>query len=57
MTAEYTEEDLAQARNRSVLGRMGRPEEIADAARFLISDRATFITGEVMNVNGGGSFA
>ena len=40
-----------------MLGRMGRSEEIADAARFLISDRATFITGEVMNVNGGGSFA
>ena len=57
MTADYTEEDVAQARSRSVLGRMGRPEEIADAARFLISERASFITGEVMNVNGGGSFA
>ena len=39
------------------LGRMGRPEEIADAARFLISERASYITGEVMNVNGGASFA
>ncbi len=57
MTAGYTAEDRANASGRAVLGRMGRPEEIADAARFLISDRASFITGEVMNVNGGGSFA
>ena len=57
MTAEYSEQDRANVRNRSVLGRMGRPEEIADAARFLISDRASYISGEVMNVNGGASFA
>ena len=57
MTANYTEKDVAQAQSRSVLGRMGRPEEIADAARFLISERASFVTGEVMNVNGGASFA
>ena len=57
MTAGYTEQARANARSRAVLGRMGRPEEIADAARFLISERASYITGEVMNVNGGGSFA
>ena len=57
MTAGYTEQARANAHSRAVLGRMGRPEEIADAARFLISERASYITGEVMNVNGGGSFA
>ena len=57
MTAGYSEQARANARSRAVLGRMGRPEEIADAARFLISERASYITGEVMNVNGGGSFA
>ena len=57
MTAGYTEEARANVGNAAALGRMGRAEEIADAARFLISDRASYITGEIMNVNGGASFA
>jgi 3-oxoacyl-[acyl-carrier protein] reductase len=35
------------------LGRFGRPEDIAGAVRFLCSDEAAFITGEVMLVDGG----
>ncbi len=35
------------------LGRVGRPEEIAGAVLYLASDLATFITGEILNVNGG----
>lgn len=35
------------------LGRLGRPEEIAAAARFLCSADATFITGHILDVNGG----
>jgi 3-oxoacyl-[acyl-carrier protein] reductase len=35
------------------LGRMGLPEEISDAALFLASSRAGFITGEVLDINGG----
>ncbi len=35
------------------LGRMGRPEEVAEAVVFLVSDAASFITGESINVNGG----
>ncbi len=35
------------------LGRVARPEEIAAPVLFLASDLATFITGEILNVNGG----
>jgi NAD(P)-dependent dehydrogenase (short-subunit alcohol dehydrogenase family) len=37
----------------SVLGRIGRPEEIARVARFLLSDDATFVTGQAIVVDGG----
>jgi 3-oxoacyl-[acyl-carrier protein] reductase len=35
------------------LGRLGDPEDIAGAVRFLVSDEAAFITGEVLLVDGG----
>lgn len=35
------------------LNRLGRPEEIADAAVFLVSKQASFITGAVLDINGG----
>jgi 3-oxoacyl-[acyl-carrier protein] reductase len=35
------------------MGRVGRPEEIAKVVRFLCSDEASYITGQVISVNGG----
>ncbi|MEG1990605.1 MAG: SDR family oxidoreductase [Christensenella sp.] len=35
------------------LGRFGKTEEIANAAVFLCSDEASFVTGAVLDVNGG----
>jgi NAD(P)-dependent dehydrogenase (short-subunit alcohol dehydrogenase family) len=35
------------------MGRLGRPEEIADAILFVTSDKASFITGQIIDVNGG----
>jgi 3-oxoacyl-[acyl-carrier protein] reductase len=36
-----------------LLKRLGRPSEVADAAVFLASDAATYITAQTINVNGG----
>nr|MBP7471443.1 3-oxoacyl-ACP reductase FabG [Prevotella sp.] len=35
------------------MGRFGKPEEVAAAVGFLVSDEASYITGEVININGG----
>ena len=37
----------------TLMGRKGRPEEIAAMVRFLCSDEARFITGQTIHVNGG----
>jgi 3-oxoacyl-[acyl-carrier protein] reductase len=44
---------MARVTGQIPLGRVGRPEELAGAVVFLASDLATFITGEILNVNGG----
>ncbi|MEM9255337.1 MAG: SDR family NAD(P)-dependent oxidoreductase [Pseudomonadota bacterium] len=39
----------------AAMGRLGEPEEIAEAVVFLCSDRASFITGQILSVDGGAS--
>jgi 3-oxoacyl-[acyl-carrier protein] reductase len=43
----------AQSRARIPVGRYGRPEEYGDAAAFLAGDRASYITGSVLRIDGG----
>src|SRR5260370_230595 len=49
-----SEEEIAGAGRALPLGRIAEPQEIAQAAVFLASDAAGFITGQCMHVNGGG---
>ncbi len=48
-----SEEVKAIAVSRNVMKRLGKPEEIADAAVFLASDLSRFITGQTLRVDGG----
>jgi 3-oxoacyl-[acyl-carrier protein] reductase len=45
--------DEAQLKMMIPMGRFGKPEEVASAVRFLATDEASYITGSVINVNGG----
>jgi NAD(P)-dependent dehydrogenase (short-subunit alcohol dehydrogenase family) len=48
-----TDEDVAKAEEHTLLPRFGKPEDIGDAAVFLASDEASFITGANLAVDGG----
>ena len=53
MTSVLTEEFKQTALKMIPLGRVGGSQEVADAVAFLASDKAAYITGHVLNVNGG----
>jgi len=49
----YSPEALAKMRAANAQRRMGHPEDIANAITYLASQAATFITGEVLTIDGG----
>jgi 3-oxoacyl-[acyl-carrier protein] reductase len=53
LTDVLPEEATAAMLQATPLGRLGKPEDVAGAVRFLCSDAAAFITGEVLLVDGG----
>ena len=53
MMASFSEADVAALKDETPLETLGSPEDIADAVLFLASDKARFITGQVLSVNGG----
>jgi 3-oxoacyl-[acyl-carrier protein] reductase len=50
MTKDFDEDQLKKL---VPLNRFGKPEEVADVVSFLASDKASYITGEIISVNGG----
>lgn len=53
MTGVLSEEIRENACKQIILGRFGKPEDIANTAVFLASDKADYITGQVISVDGG----
>jgi 2-hydroxycyclohexanecarboxyl-CoA dehydrogenase len=53
MSGEGGEKVLAGMRRAIPLGRLGRPEDIAPAVVYLLSDGAAYVTGQVLSVSGG----
>lgn len=54
---ELSDEQIARAGLRFLLGRMGRPEDVAEAVAFLGCERAAYITGVTLPVTGGAELA
>mgnify|MGYP000056607325 FL=1 len=53
MNGNISEEIMSELKEETPIGRIGTPEDIAETALFLASPKASFITGEVISVNGG----
>lgn len=53
MNRNYSETEASDFASDVPLGRLGTPDDVAEAASFLISERASYITGQVLAVDGG----
>ena len=53
MTRDLPDAQRQALEGQIALGRLGAPQDIADAVAFLASSRAAYITGQTLHVNGG----
>jgi 3-oxoacyl-[acyl-carrier protein] reductase len=57
MTDVFPPEGMAKILDTIPMGRLGTPQEVADGVVYLASDRASYITGQVLSINGGSYMA
>ena len=53
MTDKLPEDYIKESQSRIALKKLGSPQDVADAAEFLISSKAAYVTGHVLSVDGG----
>lgn len=53
MLAEANEDDVANLINGTSLKRIGKPQDVADLIAYLVSDEASYVTGQVIRIDGG----
>ena len=53
MTLKLGADTIDILKEETPLGRLGTPEDVADAVRFLASDASSFMTGQVLTIDGG----
>ena len=53
MLAEANEEDVANLVSGTSLKRLGQPKDVADLIAYLVSDEASYVTGQVIRIDGG----
>ncbi len=53
LSSPATQQKIENTAKKAMLGRVGEPEDIANAALFLVSDEASFLTSQTITVDGG----
>jgi 3-oxoacyl-[acyl-carrier protein] reductase len=53
MMKVYSDEDKKELAEETPLGRLGKPEDVAETVFFLASEQASYITGQIIGINGG----
>ncbi|MDZ5473410.1 SDR family oxidoreductase [Bacillus sp. 31A1R] len=53
MLSSFTEDEMEELKQDIPLGKVGKPEHVADTVHFLLSEKAEYITGQIIGVNGG----
>ncbi|RXI97948.1 SDR family oxidoreductase [Anaerobacillus alkaliphilus] len=52
MMSQFDKDEIASLCEDIPMGRLGKPEEVADLVTFLISEKASYINGQIINING-----
>jgi 3-oxoacyl-[acyl-carrier protein] reductase len=53
MTDAIPEKAKEEMKRMIPMERLGRPEDVAEGALFLVSEASSYITGQILNINGG----